>query len=134
MKRPSSDRKRPPVVRATEGRSTALEAGANPTYGTVIPAGKRFHRMPDNTGDNSRDQAPPIEEGERVWTHSKRGGEVRATVSLYKRSRFLNLRWWVVQPHGFAPTPKGVTIPLDAVSDLAEALTAYVAANGSGGT
>lgn len=127
------EEKRLPAVGATERRSTALKAGANPTYGTVIPAGKRFRRVPDNTGINSQNQAPTIDEGERVWTHCKRGGEVRATVSLYKGSRFLNLRWWIAQPHGFVPTLKGVTIPVDAVGDLAQALTAYVSAKGSGG-
>jgi hypothetical protein len=68
-----------------------------------------------------------------VWAWPKRGGEVRASVSLYKGSRFLDLRWWAEKPGEHIATPKGVTIPLDAIADLGEALTAFATAKGLSG-
>lgn len=107
MTRRTPKDKRLPAVGATERRSTALEAGANPTYGTVVAAGKRFRPEPDNTGDNSRDKAP-VDEGERIFTHHKRAGEVRVSVRAYKGNRFLDVRWWATTRHGgFSPTHGG---------------------------
>ena len=122
------DGKRPKVARTTKGRSTAFEAGANPTYGPNADIGKRVRGPPDKTGNNS--QSAANDEASTVWAWPKSGGEVRAQDSLYNGKRFINFRFWSANPHGYAPTYKGVTIPFEAVADLAEALMAFADANG----
>lgn len=131
MTRASPERKRLPAVGAAERRSTALEAGAKPTYETKEGIGKRFRCPPDNTGNNrQRATAGANDSDARIWAWPKRGGEVRAELSLFNRKRFLNLRLWVSSPNGFIPTREGVTIPLEAIGELGDALSAYADANG----
>src|SRR5687767_7446472 len=98
MKRGLPEKNSPPAVGATEGRCTAWKAGANTTYGTHPPAGKRFSRLPVLTGNNSRAPVPggvtsPIGSGggeppkgadTAAWFWPKRGGEVRMNLDLYK--------------------------------------------------
>lgn len=129
MSRRSSVRKCPPAVGATEGQSTALEACANPTYGTDLATGKHFRGWPDFTGNNRRSGSAGTSEDnvQPIWEWPKRGGEIRAGVKLYRGTRYLDVRWWIASPFGFRPTQKGVTIPLEAVRDFTEALCAYEA-------
>ena len=122
------DGKRPKVAGTTKGRSTALEAGANPTYGPNADIGKRFRRPPDNTGNKSQRAANDIDPN--VWAWPKRDGELRAQASEFNGKRFVNLRLWVAVADGYRPIHKGVTIPLEAVGDLGDALSAYADANG----
>jgi hypothetical protein len=143
MKGGASGTECPPAVSATEGRSTALVAGANPTYGSNPGTGKRLSRLPDNTGNNSAAEAfpggagggrgeggnePPVSDEERFWTLNKRGGEVRMSLNLYKGKRILNLRWWAETRKGLIPTKEGVTIPQDAIEDFERAVRAVSAA------
>jgi hypothetical protein len=60
-----------------------------------------------------------------VWAFEKREGCVLAGEREFKGTRFFELRLWVSD--GTKPTGKGVTIPPEAVADLAAALTAYAA-------
>lgn len=126
--RRGSDKNCPPTVGAAEGRSTALEARANPTYGPKAEVGKHFRWVPDKTGINSQCGANDAEQ--TVWAWPKSGGELRAEDSQFNGKRFLNLRMWVAGPNGYKPTHKGVTIPLEAIGDLGDALSAYADANG----
>lgn len=66
MTRRSSKEKRLPAVGAVGRRSTAFEAGANPTYGTVVGAGKRFRSLPVLTGNNSRRDVTGANDDEHV--------------------------------------------------------------------
>ena len=61
-----------------------------------------------------------------VWEHSKRDGRLVAGEREFKGAQFFELRIWTGE-HGDKATQKGVTMPLDAVPDLARALTAYAA-------
>ena len=61
-----------------------------------------------------------------VWEHSKRDGRLVAGEREFKGAQFFELRLWTGE-HGDRATHKGVTMPLEAVPDLAKALTAYVA-------
>jgi len=130
----------PPTVAAAEGRCTALEAGAKAAYETRRTAGKRFQWSPVLTGNNShsgvpdavstarnRDATQSVEKDQLVWVWPRQGGEVRANVSLYKGSRFLDIRWWFEKPGGHGPSQKGATIPLEAIEDLGKALIAFAA-------
>ena len=58
-----------------------------------------------------------------VWQFAKRGGLILAGERTFKGETFFELRWWA--DGGTVPTGKGVTIPPDAVPELAEALVAY---------
>lgn len=140
MRDGSPQKNSPPAVGATEGQCTALRAGAQAAYGNDPAAGKRFSHPPVLTGKNSRDggldsvltagnsaSAPPPANDELLWAWPKRGGEVRASLGVFRGSRFLNIRWWAEKPGEHVATQKGVTIPLDAIEDLAGALTAFVA-------
>lgn len=146
MKNRSPQKNSPPAVSATEGPCTALRAGAQATYGNDPAAGKQFSRLPVLTGKNSRDgspdaditqrnsgSVPPPANDELLWAWPKRGGEVRASLGVFRGSRFLNIRWWAEKPGEHVATPKGVTIPLDAIEDLVEALTAFVVKSRSSG-
>lgn len=128
MRRPSPETKRLPVVGATERRSTALEAGANPTYGPNADIGKRFRGPPDKTANHSHQADNDVDS--TVWAWPKRDGELRAQLSVFNGKRFVNLRFWAAVANGYRPTHKGVTIPLDAVGELGDALSAYADANG----
>lgn len=65
-----------------------------------------------------------------VWQFAKRGGLILAGERSFKGETFFELRWWA--DGGTIPTGKGVTLPPDAVPELAEALAAYVASRGAG--
>lgn len=58
-----------------------------------------------------------------VWQFAKRGGLILAGERSFKGETFFELRWWA--DGGKIPTGKGVTIPPDAVPELAKALSAY---------
>ncbi len=62
--------------------------------------------------------APP------VWTLDKREGRLIAGEREYKGNRFFELRMWTGE--GAIATGKGVTMPCEAVADLAKALAEYV--------
>ena len=62
--------------------------------------------------------APP------VWELAKHDGRLIAGEREYKGRSFFELRLWTGE-HGDKATHKGVTMPLDAVADLARALAAY---------
>jgi len=133
----SPEKKCPPAVGATEGRCTALQAGAKPTYGSRPVAGKRFSRAPVLTGNNSRsgdrNSDPPVPNDEHAWSWPKRGGEVRMSLNLYRSRRILNLRWWAETREGLIPTKEGVTIPLEAIEDFERAVTTIAASLRSNG-
>ncbi|MBY8337927.1 transcriptional coactivator p15/PC4 family protein [Alteriqipengyuania sp. NZ-12B] len=59
-----------------------------------------------------------------VWELQKREGRLVAGEREFKGRDFFELRLWAGQ-HGDTATSKGVTMPIDAVADLARALTAY---------
>lgn len=61
-----------------------------------------------------------------IWTHDKRDGKLIAGEREYGGHRFFELRLWAGD--GGKPTPKGVTLPLEAVPGLAQAMMAYAAA------
>lgn len=61
-----------------------------------------------------------------VWEMDKHDGRLVAGEREYKGRRFFELRLWAGE-HGDKATHKGVTMPLDAVPDLARALLAYAA-------
>lgn len=63
--------------------------------------------------------------GPPVWTLKKRDGVLFAGEREYKGSTFFELRLWAGD--GDKPTGKGITMPCEAVADLAVALTAYAA-------
>ncbi len=65
-----------------------------------------------------------------VWRFPKRGGMILAGERRFKGETFFELRWWAYG--GSIPTGKGVTIPPDAVPDLAEALAAYAQSRKAG--
>jgi len=65
----------------------------------------------------------PADDPVRAWP--KRGGEIRATLSLYAGKRFLNIRWWMETATGDEPSRKGTTIPQEALEDFSDALSAY---------
>ena len=67
--------------------------------------------------------APDGFTGPPVWTLDKREGRLIAGEREYKGARFFELRLWVGD--GVKPTGKGVTLPCEAVADLAEALAQY---------
>ena len=55
----------------------------------------------------------------------KRGGNcVRAAITEFRGSRFLDIREWAKRDGQLVATPKGVTVPLEALQGLGEALTA----------
>jgi len=140
-----SEKKSPPAVGAAGRRCIDFGSNAQPTYETRRAAGKRNYGPPDNTGRNRPSGVPhgvltarnsgtqPPANDELVWAWPKRGGELRASVSLYKGSRFLDIRWWAEKPGGHVATYKGATIPLDAIEDFAGALAAHVASKRSKG-
>ncbi len=64
--------------------------------------------------------APP------VWELVKYDGRLVAGEREFKGRRFFELRLWAGE-HGDTATGKGVTLPIEAVPDLARALTAYAA-------
>lgn len=68
-----------------------------------------------------------------VWELSKYGGVVVAGERTFKGKAFFELRFWSGE-RGEKATHKGVTIPIGAVADLAEALTLYASRAGDKGT
>jgi len=64
--------------------------------------------------------APP------VWILAKYDGRLIAGEREFKGRQFFELRLWTGE-HGDKATAKGVTMPKEAVPDLARALTAYAA-------
>jgi len=65
-------------------------------------------------------------ENEVLWTRRSRRGLLMATTFQNEGATWLDLRLWT--RNGEAPTPLGVTIPVNVVSGLAQALTAYAKA------
>ncbi len=63
-----------------------------------------------------------------VWELPKHDGRLVAGEREFKGRKFFELRLWAGE-HGDKATAKGVTMPLDAVPDLARALMAYTAKN-----
>jgi hypothetical protein len=61
-----------------------------------------------------------------VWEHTKRDGRLVAGEREFKGAQFFELRLWTGE-NGDRATQKGVTMPLDAVPELARALMAYAA-------
>lgn len=61
-----------------------------------------------------------------VWELSKHEGRLVAGEREYKGRRFFELRLWAGE-HGDKATHKGVTMPPEAVPDLARALAIYAA-------
>jgi len=59
-----------------------------------------------------------------VWTLERRDGVLIAGEREYKGTRFFEVRLWADED---TPTKKGVTMPPDAVAELAEALADYAA-------
>ena len=135
----------PPTVGAAGRRCIDLPSNAPATYENRHAAGKRNCGPPDNTGDNSRSGLPhgvltagnsggqPPANDDLLWAWPKRGGELRASVTVFKGSRFLDIRWWAEKPGGHVATPKGITIPLNAIEDFSGALTAHVTSKRSSG-
>jgi len=64
--------------------------------------------------------APP------VWEYPKHKGRLIAGAREHKGTWFFDLRYWVGE-HGDKATQKGVTMPIEAVASLADALAAYAA-------
>lgn len=60
-----------------------------------------------------------------IWEHEKHSSRLIAGEREFKGTRFLDLREWAGA--GEIATRKGITIPLDAVPEFAQALTAYAA-------
>lgn len=56
-----------------------------------------------------------------VWELAKQDGRLVAGEREYKGNRFFELRLWAGE-HGDKATKKGVTLPIEAVSELARAL------------
>lgn len=72
--------------------------------------------------------------GAVIYERAKRGGmTVRATIAEFQGSRFLDIREWAEQAGQPLATRKGVTMPLDAMRELGEALIAASASNDSSG-
>lgn len=61
-----------------------------------------------------------------VWELGKHNGRLVAGEREFKGARFFELRLWTGET-GDTATRKGVTMPLEAVSSLADALAAYAA-------
>lgn len=125
--------KRPPVALTTEGPSIDLEANATPIYRTSGAAAKESLDLQpfENgrrrlAGNEDGLDCPPGFTAAPIWELGKREGLIRAGEREYKGARFFELRLWASE--GATPTGKGVTIPCEAVSGLARALTAYAAA------
>ncbi|MCK0098453.1 transcriptional coactivator p15/PC4 family protein [Qipengyuania sp. S6317L1] len=62
-----------------------------------------------------------------VWELDKHDGRLVAGEREYKGRLFFELRLWAGQ-HGDKATAKGVTLPVESVEGLANALTAYAKA------
>ncbi len=72
--------------------------------------------------------------GPVLFEHSKRGGAtVKATLADFCGSRFLDIREWVDREGEPLATRKGVTMPLEAMRALGEALIAASRSNDSSG-
>lgn len=67
-----------------------------------------------------------------VWEFAKYNGRLIAGEREFKGRQFFELRLWTGE-NGDKATGKGVTMPLEAVPELAQALAAYVAANAPSG-
>ena len=111
-------KERGPVARTTEPPCNAVGAIAGSAYRKRGAAGngavsERMSALPGFT-------RPP------VWEHPKRDGWLVAGEREFKGAHFFELRLWT-GAHGDKATRKGVTMPLEAVPDLARALAAYVA-------
>lgn len=63
--------------------------------------------------------------GPVIFEVRKRGGKIlRAAITDFRGSRFLDLREWAERDGNPVATPRGVTVPLEALKPLGEALTA----------
>jgi len=72
--------------------------------------------------------------GSVLFEHAKRGGAtVKATIADYCGTNFLDIREWVERDGEPLATRKGVTMPLEAMRALGEALTAASRSNDSSG-
>ena len=69
--------------------------------------------------------------GEPAWQYRKRNAFIFAGVKEYKGSRFFEIREWT-DGADIKPTPKGVTMPPDAVESLHAALGDWLAAQAKG--
>lgn len=69
--------------------------------------------------------APDGFTGPPVWTLPRRDGVLIAGEREYKGTRFFEMRLWAGD--GDKPTGKGITMPPEAVAELAAALAAYAA-------
>lgn len=67
-----------------------------------------------------------------VWELAKYDGRLIAGEREFKGRTFFELRHWAGE-HGDKATQKGVTMPIEAVAGLAEALMAYAAQNAPSG-
>ena len=61
-----------------------------------------------------------------VWELAKYDGRLIAGPREFKGQQFFEFRLWAGE-HGDKATAKGVTMPIEAVPNLARALTAYAA-------
>ena len=66
-----------------------------------------------------------------LFDHPYRGDVWRLEVALHGGRTFLNWRRWYRDGVELKPTREGVTIPLERLADLHEAIEAYLATNGS---
>lgn len=58
-----------------------------------------------------------------IWTRERRGGLIIAAEREYEGHRFFELRQWA--ENGTKPTKQGVTMPPEAVAELAQAMLDY---------
>lgn len=71
-----------------------------------------------------RTQAPPADQGERLATFPRNGGEeLRVTLSEYQGHPYVSLRVWAPGSDGqLWPTKKGCSVRIRELADLVEAL------------
>ena len=58
-----------------------------------------------------------------IWTMPRRGGLIVASEREYQGKRYFDIRQWAND--ATVPTKQGVTMPPEAVAELADALRAY---------
>ena len=69
--------------------------------------------------------------GETIYTIPRHTGcEIRATLSAFKGKPYASIRTFVKNDAGeFVPTKKGLTVPVDLLGDLAQAVQALLLAD-----
>jgi hypothetical protein len=69
----------------------------------------------------------PEERGSIVLFDQRHGNDTwRLEISLFRGRRFGNWRRWYGEPHELKPSRDGVTIPLERLADLHEALSDFL--------